>query len=230
MSYVPDSAMRTCDRPSCTAAYDAATGPKGQTAERHWLLHKTFGMHMCPDHSGLWRRDKSGSHCPDLDRATRTAACSCGRPLPGPTLGDMKRTYLEHLVDLDVTRTMLDKLGEARVDVTQTLPLQGAERPVREAMAELLARFKFPPPRIHKLEIGEQALAELLAVVPKEEAPRPPMSPITALAGLAGIPIVVRDDMPPRAWCLVDANGVIVHQGVWEEPDAPDHASPEEPQ
>lgn len=97
MSYVADSTLRRCDAPGCAADYDAWTGPKGQTAERHWLHHPTFDLHMCPDHKDLWSLDKSGPHCPNLDHATRAAACSCGHPLPGPTLGRMTDAYLTHL-------------------------------------------------------------------------------------------------------------------------------------
>jgi hypothetical protein len=51
---------------------------------------------MCGDHSNNWIGD-TGTHVPRLDHLSKTAACSCGTPLAGPTLGDMKRAYHQHL-------------------------------------------------------------------------------------------------------------------------------------
>ena len=125
MSYVRDSTMRTCNGPGCPAAYDAVPGPAGQTAERHWLMHPTFGMHMCPDHSPLWKRDRSGPHCPNLDHETSTAACSCGHPMPGPTLGQMGRAYLDHLAALDPAYPSVDDPKSSQVNDSRSYDRTG---------------------------------------------------------------------------------------------------------
>lgn len=96
MSYVQDSTLRTCDWPGCFATYDATTGPRGQTAERHWRNHPTFGLHLCGDHSPAWGSG-DGPHAPHLNHGTQTSVCNCGALLPGMTLGDMSDAYLIHL-------------------------------------------------------------------------------------------------------------------------------------
>jgi hypothetical protein len=99
MSYLPDSTFRACDAPGCTATYDAVTGPLGQTPERCWRLHRTFSLHLCPDHSWLTGAGE-GPHMPRLDRESRSASCSCEESLPGITLGQMKEAYRRHIASL----------------------------------------------------------------------------------------------------------------------------------
>jgi hypothetical protein len=98
VSYVDNSTMRACDGPGCAEAYDAMTGPTGHDTPTPWRLHKTFGLHMCPGHAAAFWGPGDGPHVPHLEnRETTTAACSCGHVLPGPTLGDMRTSYLDHL-------------------------------------------------------------------------------------------------------------------------------------
>lgn len=100
VAYLPNSTLRACDYPRCGATFDAATGPLGQTLVWCWRLHKTFGLHLCPDHSGLWGGGE-GPHVPRLNYAERTTSCSCGEHLPGITLGEMAQAYLAHLETLE---------------------------------------------------------------------------------------------------------------------------------
>jgi hypothetical protein len=53
---------------------------------------------LCPDHAHLMTGDTP--HTPRLDHTTRTAACACGHPLPGPTLGHMGTAWIAHALDL----------------------------------------------------------------------------------------------------------------------------------
>ncbi len=99
MSYLPGT-LRSCDAPRCPATYDATTGPLEQAQERRWRLHRTFGLHLCPDHSGLWGAG-DGPHAPHLDHPTKAASCSCGQALPDGTLGEMRKAYLRHIGDIE---------------------------------------------------------------------------------------------------------------------------------
>lgn len=96
MAHLPDSTLRSCDYPGCSAIYDAVTGPPGQTPDRCWRRHRSFFLELCPDHSPLWGGG-DGPHVPRLNRETSAASCSCGEGLPGVTLGQMKEAYQGHL-------------------------------------------------------------------------------------------------------------------------------------
>lgn len=103
MSYAtaPDGALlRACSIPTCPATYSAATGPPDHehTQERHWLRKSSPHLLLCPDHAHLWQGDHP--HVPHLDHATRTCACACGHPLPGPTLGHMEAAWVDHAREL----------------------------------------------------------------------------------------------------------------------------------
>lgn len=92
---------RRCHIPGCDASYNAADGPPPHesTLARHWLQNSTPALLLCPDHTHLWSGDTP--HRPGLDHATRTAACSCGHPLPGPTLGHMGTAWIAHALALE---------------------------------------------------------------------------------------------------------------------------------
>ena len=95
MSYTtaPDGTLlRACSIPACPATYSAADGP--HHGER-WLRKSSPSVVLCPDHTWLFDH-----HVPRLDHATRTCACDCGRPLPGPTLGHMGPAWVAHALTL----------------------------------------------------------------------------------------------------------------------------------
>ncbi|MFC5744800.1 hypothetical protein [Actinomadura rugatobispora] len=103
MSYVPESTMRRCDVPGCPAEYDATTGPEGQTAERHWLHHKTFDM--CTD----------AYECDD-------PATICTHPVTDDLSGAPKaladavlRVIQDDLLHTEVTATERADLAEGRL-------------------------------------------------------------------------------------------------------------------
>lgn len=100
MGYLINSTLRPCDHPGCPATYDAVTGPEGQTPGWCWRRHRTFSLNLCPDHSWLWGGGE-GPHVPRLDRVSSSASCSCEEALPGVTLGEMARSYVSHISQLD---------------------------------------------------------------------------------------------------------------------------------
>jgi len=91
---------RRCAIPGCLAFYDAADGPAPEqaTADRHWLRTSSPHLLLCPDHVHLWEGDTP--HRPRLDHTTSTCACTCGHPLPGPTLGHMGAAWIAHALAL----------------------------------------------------------------------------------------------------------------------------------
>ncbi|GAA1457617.1 hypothetical protein NE857_21480 [Nocardiopsis exhalans] len=91
---------RRCDIPGCAASHNAETGPPPEetTAARHWLRKPSPPILLCPDHSPLW--EGNTPHTPRLDHTTRTCACTCGHPLPGPTLGHMGTAWVAHALSL----------------------------------------------------------------------------------------------------------------------------------
>lgn len=91
---------RRCSIPGCAVSHNAGTGPPPEeaTAARHWLRKSAPSLLLCPDHSHLWEGDTP--HTPRLDHTTRTCACSCGHPLPGPTLGHMGTAWVAHALNL----------------------------------------------------------------------------------------------------------------------------------
>lgn len=84
---------RNCSLPGCEAFYDAVTGPPADGGL--WMRLPTFDLNMCPNHKYLWER-----HQPGLDYETRTGACACGHPLPGPTSGQMASAWIAHALNL----------------------------------------------------------------------------------------------------------------------------------
>lgn len=91
---------RRCVIPGCSASHPAETGPPAEetTAARHWLRKSSPALLLCPDHSRLWEGDTP--HVPRMDYDTRTCACTCGHPLPGPTLGHMGTAWIAHALAL----------------------------------------------------------------------------------------------------------------------------------
>jgi hypothetical protein len=102
MTALRDSTMRACDWPGCTAAFDIAvlrdtdTGAALAQPGQPWMQHPSFALHMCAARSGTWDKERADAHIPSV----RPAACSCGHPLPGTTLGDMTGAYRAHLAVL----------------------------------------------------------------------------------------------------------------------------------
>lgn len=101
---------RRCSIPGCDASYDAFDGPppEEQPPHRHWMLSPSPSLTLCPDHSHLWP-----THRPRLDHDTRACACTCGHPLPGPTLGHMGVAWIAHALAVleELAATALTKLG-----------------------------------------------------------------------------------------------------------------------
>lgn len=86
---------RRCSIPGCTASYQADTGPAPGLA---WMRSTSPPVLLCPGHAHLMTGDTS--HTPRLDHPTRTAACTCGHALPGPTLGHMGAAWIGHALNL----------------------------------------------------------------------------------------------------------------------------------
>lgn len=85
--------------PASTARKLAIITPDHEhTQERHWLRKSSPHLLLWPDHAHLWQGDHP--HVPHLDHATRTCACACGHPLPGPTLGHMEAAWVDHAREL----------------------------------------------------------------------------------------------------------------------------------
>lgn len=90
---------RGCDWPGCPALYDAVATLSGEPGyERGWMMLPTFDLRMCPRHAAAWR---DGSHVPAWVGERRDgAACSCGAPLVGRTLGGYADAYRAHLEEV----------------------------------------------------------------------------------------------------------------------------------
>lgn len=92
---------RRCAIPGCDASYNVVDGPppEEQPPNRHWRILPTPSLTLCPSHSHLWPE-----HRPRLNHATAAAACDCGHPLPGPTLGHMGVAWIAHALALEADR------------------------------------------------------------------------------------------------------------------------------
>lgn len=86
---------RRCVIPGCPASYRADTGPDPGA---QWMRSTSPSVLLCPDHAHLMTG--ATPHVPRLDHDTRTCACTCGHPLPGPTLGQMSTAWIAHALAL----------------------------------------------------------------------------------------------------------------------------------
>lgn len=84
---------RACDWPGCAALMDAVAVLSGEPGSPEgWLTHRAW--RMCPEHTDVWT---DRSHLPAWVGKPPVMVCSCGRPLPGATLGDITAAYRQHL-------------------------------------------------------------------------------------------------------------------------------------
>lgn len=86
-------------------------------------------------------------------------------------------------------------------------------------MQELRRRLP-EPPRLARVEVGQAAFEWLKATYRPEGAP--PESPWRPVGwtppppggSMLGVPVVVRDDLEPGAWRLIDHDGEILNEGI----------------
>lgn len=83
-----------------------------------------------------------------------------------------------------------------------------------------MARHLPEPPQVARLEVGQAMLDWLKAAAHQEGAPPedawrpvawPPPPPIGALFG---VPVVLREDLEPGAWRLIDHSGDVIKEGT----------------
>jgi hypothetical protein len=98
VSFVADSTLRACDYPTCAASYDAVAVISGLARADGWLQLPSYSLHMCGEHSGIWRE---GRHVPGRANRTGGGICSCGAvlALAPSTLGTITNEYLAHLAE-----------------------------------------------------------------------------------------------------------------------------------
>lgn len=82
---------------------------------------------------------------------------------------------------------------------------------VIDELRTLIDAMVLPPP-VRSLEVGTRVM-DLLCSKPAGDWCGPKGAEL-----LMGVPIHVRTDMLPNAWCFLDADGEVVRAGVVSEP------------
>lgn len=93
-----------------------------------------------------------------------------------------------------------------------------SSRDMLAQMQELRKRLP-EPSRLARVEVGQAVLDWFKAAFGPEKRMPPPLG-----GSLLGVPVVLRDDLDPGAWRLIDHDGELAEEGVlrWLDARAPE--------